>query len=250
MEEKIPLSISKLSYDKAQIQPIFATSGSGGSKSKCIIGTDIFNDEQKKVFTKTFKEHVGENSSVADKLIKGKWEKVWEDANPKFGKFKEFAAAAEDKQYTIHLIQCTHNGVPTVFGGFAHSKIPHISSNMQSHTHYIPTDLSNFVFQYKEGDETHFKLTNNKQFGYVYTDYQQGGALSVAGDFFLCSWSYDYTHACGNIYDMQSLEGKAATSYYANIQITKYEMWHCDIDAKNSPDADEYGGFADNPYYM
>jgi len=35
-------------------------------------------------------------------------------------------------------------------------------------------------------------MTHNKPFGYIYTDYEQGGALSVSGDFFLISWSYEF----------------------------------------------------------
>lgn len=35
-------------------------------------------------------------------------------------------------------------------------------------------------------------MTNNKPFGYIYTDYEQGGALSISGDFILISWSNEF----------------------------------------------------------
>lgn len=68
-------------------------------------------------------------------------------------------------------------------------------------------------------------MIHNKPFGYIYTDYEEGGALSVSGDFFLVSWSHEFQNSCGNIYDMKCLEEPSILTFYSNVEISSFEIW-------------------------
>ena len=54
---------------------------------------------------------------------------------------------------------------------------------------------------------------NNKSFGYIYTDYELGGVISISGDFILWSWSINYSHTAGNIYNMKCIEQPGFASF-------------------------------------
>ncbi len=77
-------------------------------------------------------------------------------------------------------------------------------------------------------------MTHNKPFGYIYTDYEEGGALSISGDFFLVSWSYEFQNSCGNIYDMKCIEEPAIQTFYSNMEITNVEIWWANQGEKSS----------------
>ena len=40
----------------------------------------------------------------------------------------------------------------------------------------------------------------------MFTDYEGGGALSVAGDFMLMSYSYDFAFTVGTLYDLEKTQ--------------------------------------------
>ena len=75
-------------------------------------------------------------------------------------------------------------------------------------------------------------MLHNKPFGYIYTDYEEGGAFSVSGDFFLISWSYEFQNSCGNIYDMKCIEESYANSFYNNMDVQNIEIWWCNPSGK------------------
>lgn len=78
-------------------------------------------------------------------------------------------------------------------------------------------------------------MTHNKPFGYIYTDYEEGGALSISGDFFLVSWSYEFQNSCGNIYDMKCIEEPSIMSFYNQMEVQQIEVWWCNIGTKALP---------------
>jgi hypothetical protein len=88
------------------------------------------------------------------------------------------------------------------------------------------------VFYYTDEKELHFTMTHSKPFGFIYPDYEDGGALSVCGDFFLISWSHEFQHSCGNVYDMKCVEEENLSAFYNNMQIESYEVWHCQMGVK------------------
>jgi hypothetical protein len=96
----------------------------------------------------------------------------------------------------------------------------------------IPFSEANFVCYYTPDTEKHYTMLHNKCFGYIYTDYEEGGALSISGDFFLISWSYEFQNSCGNIYDMKCVEDASPMSFYNNMEIQHIEIWSCDIGKK------------------
>lgn len=58
--------------------------------------------------------------------------------------------------------------------------------------------------------------------------------MSISGDFFLISWSYEFQNSCGNIYDMKCIEEPGAMSFYNNMEIQHIEVWACDMGAKST----------------
>lgn len=72
-------------------------------------------------------------------------------------------------------------------------------------------------------------MIHSKPFGYIYTDYEEGGALSVSGDFFLISWSYEFQNSCGNIYDMKSTDDSPVMSFYSTMEIQSIEIWSANL---------------------
>jgi len=96
----------------------------------------------------------------------------------------------------------------------------------------IPFHEANFVFHYPMDRENHFIMLNNKPFGYIYTDYEEGGALSVSGDFFLISWSYEFQNSSGNLYDMKCIEEPGMMGFYNTMEILGFEVWCANTSAK------------------
>lgn len=120
-----------------------------------------------------------------------------------------------------------------VFGGFTNKPFPSLGESWAHEFDYqVPFSEANFVCQYTTEKELHFTMTHNKPFGYIYTDYEEGGALSVSGDFFLISWSYEFQNSCGNIYDMKCIEDPSAMSMYNNMEIQSIEIWWCNQGTK------------------
>lgn len=142
---------------------------------------------------------------------------------------------------------------PVVYGGFSHKPFPVLGDTWNHEFDYqIPYSEANFVFCYDQSKELHYTMLHNKCFGYIYTDYEEGGALSVSGDFFLVSWSYEFQNSCGNLYDMKCIEDPNSISAYNNITIENIEIWSCDT-AKKS-DRGEAGSkvmseLKKNPFY-
>lgn len=79
-------------------------------------------------------------------------------------------------------------------------------------------------------------MLHSKPFGYIYTDYEEGGALSISGDFFLVSWSFEFQNSCGNIYDMKCLEEPSLPTFYNNMEILNFEAWWYNPYSKTSLD--------------
>jgi hypothetical protein len=100
---------------------------------------------------------------------------------------------------------------------------------IQESEYKIPHSDANFVFSYDQNKEYHFSLLHNKAFGNIYTDYEEGGALSISGDFFLMSWSYDFQNSCGNMYDMKCIEEPSYTATYNNFTIDHIEIWSLSV---------------------
>jgi hypothetical protein len=115
--------------------------------------------------------------------------------------------AVNGKANVIILVQCKIRDQEVVFGSFTHNKFPLISEPWKHEFDYeIPNSEANFTFHYTPDKELHFKSTNSKRFGYVYTDYEEGGGLTIAEDFFLVSWSMDFENTCGNLKELRCVE--------------------------------------------
>ena len=226
----ISLSVGDKVDENMIYHPIYHKQDESSSENKYLFKSECFNKSQETALLKMFKEHVSENHDNYDKLANKKWTMIAEDTNPKKGDFQKISDKISEKSNTLHLVKCTLNGETAIFGGFCASKFPSLSSLQSDFNYELPFDEANFVFYYKGDMENHFVMTNSKPFGYIYTDYELGGVISISGDFVLCSWSINYSHTAGNIYNMKCLEQPGFASFYNNINIEKYECWHVDID--------------------
>lgn len=231
MEKTIPISISvgdKLD-DKVLYRPIYYKPQDATSESKFLFKSSVLTKNQESAMMRMFKEHVNEYHDSYEKLIQKKWNLIAEDDVPKKGDFQKISDKISEKSNTIHLVKCTINGESAVFGGFCAATFPNLSGLQSDYNYELPHDEANFVFYYKGDMENHFVMTNNKPFGYIYTDYELGGVISISGDFVLCSWSINYSHTAGNIYNMKCIETPGFASFYNNIQVERYECWQCDL---------------------
>ena len=229
MEKTIPISI--LVADKVEerliYHPIYHKPKDASSETKFLFKSSVLTKSQESAMMRLFKDHVSEYHDSYDKLLQKKWTLIAEDDVPKKGDFQKISDKISDKSNTIHLVKCTINGESAVFGGFCAATLPNLVGLQSDYNYELPHDEANFVFYYKGDMENHFIMTNNKPFGYIYTDYELGGVISISGDFVLCSWSINYSHTAGNIYNMKCVEQPGFASFYNNIQVERYECWQC-----------------------
>ena len=154
--------------------------------------------------------------------MESKWELIYEDKNltQDTSKFKKFVNAVQNKSNVILLANCQLNGQKAIFGGYCSKPFPSLGETWAHEFDYqVPFSEGNFVFYYTNEKNLHFTMLHNKPFGYIYTDYEEGGALSVSGDFFLISWSYEFQNSCGNIYDMKCIEEPSIMTFYSNMDV-------------------------------
>lgn len=63
----------------------------------------------------------------------------------------------------------------------------------------------------------------------MFTDYEGGGAISVANDFMLMPYSYDFVFTVGILYDLEKIqEGsnpKADKEVENALTFSKFEIW-------------------------
>lgn len=64
----------------------------------------------------------------------------------------------------------------------------------------------------------------------MFTDYEGGGAISIANDFMLMSFSYDFVFTVGTLYEVDKIQEennpKPVTQVEGNnITFTKFEVW-------------------------
>jgi len=52
----------------------------------------------------------------------------------------------------------------------------------------------------------------------------------------LISWSHEFQHSCGNLYDMKCVEEEQMNAFYNNMTIDAYEVWHCQLGVKADVD--------------
>lgn len=193
----MPITISGFDPTIKSYQSIFQKSNDTNPSQKFFLDTKVLVDpKSQQALLGMFNSHVKDvtlsqqQGKVYEKLINHHWEKLYEDTTPTSANFKQFVEAIENQTDTIHLIECTMNGENVIFGGYCRAQIPALANFSSESDYQIPYDEANFVFYYKNNEShLHFTMLNNKPFGFIYTDYESGGAMSITGDFLLISWS-------------------------------------------------------------
>ena len=88
-----------------------------------------------------------------------------------------------------------------------------------------------FVFCYiDENSFHHFAPKQGSTILSMFTDYEGGGAISIANDFMLMSYSYDFVFTVGTLYEVDKIQEennpKPVTQVEGNsITFTKFEVW-------------------------
>lgn len=67
----------------------------------------------------------------------------------------------------------------------------------QDQDYAVPASPEDFVFCYIDDNNFHHLTPKSGPIIAMYTDYEGGGAISVASDFFLVSFSYDFVFTVG-----------------------------------------------------
>ena len=67
----------------------------------------------------------------------------------------------------------------------------------------------------------------------MFTDYEGGGAISVANDFMLMSFSYDFVFTVGILYDIEKIQEennpKPEKAVETIVNFQKFEIWTTDL---------------------
>eukprot|EP00347_Sterkiella_histriomuscorum_P009952 403339248 len=202
------ISISVRDPTTSRVKSFFEIKKIQAKQDTFFLQSSILNSKQQKTLDKVFREITQDIVETA-KLVKSKWELIYEDSDVQTKsqpEFLKFVKAVSNKQLIDLRIRLSN-----------------------------PFNEANFVFQYTPDKEHHYTMNNNKPFGYIYTDYQNSGALSKSGDFFLISWSHEFSNTCGNIYDMKCIEDPSVIIMYNNMNIIDIEVFYCDLNRKASP---------------
>ena len=207
-KDTVPITISVWvkEQDKVVYHQIYYKPKDALSENKFLFSSNILLKSQENAMMRMFKEHVSEYHDSYDKLIQKKWNLIAEDDTPTKGDFQKISDKISEKSNTLHLIKCIINEKSAVFGGFWGAQFLNLTGLQSDYNYELLHDESGFMFYYKGDMENHFIMTNNKPFGYIYTDYELGGVISISGDFVLCSWSINYSQTAGNIYNMKCVE--------------------------------------------
>jgi hypothetical protein len=94
----------------------------------------------------------------------------------------------------------------------------------------VNSSPEDFVFCYNDDNNFHhFAPKEGVPILSMFTDYEGGGALSIANDFTLVSYSYDFTFTVGQKYDVvkiqESSNPKPEKDILDNIDFQKFEIW-------------------------
>eukprot|EP00347_Sterkiella_histriomuscorum_P007708 403347869 len=232
------ISISVRDPATSRVKSFFEGEKIQAKQDTFFLKSSILNSKQKKTLDKAFREITQDKVETA-KLVKSKWELIYEDSNVQTKsqpEFLKFVKAVSNKSNVFILLKAKILEQEVVFGGYTCQPFPNLDGQLtQEFDYQIPFSEANFVFQYNTDKELHYTMTHNKPFGYIYTDYESSGALSISGDFFLISWSQEFSNTCGNIYDMKCIEDPSVITMYNNMNIIDIEVFHCDLNQKAPP---------------
>lgn len=130
-------------------------------------------------------------------------------------------------------MQCTLNKQNYVFGCYNSKGIPPMPVSLsQDQDFNIDASPEDFCFCYID-DNTfhHFQPKAGVPIMTMYTDYEEGGALSVAHDFILMTYSYDFIFQAGVVTELEKLHGDQNSKNQKQIPdsggytLNKFEVW-------------------------
>ncbi len=166
--------------------------------------------EKRSAFLKNFKEIVGHHSKGASKkLMTSNWVLAHSQTEQgKVAQFQGFWKNIENKAPVIVLIGGqTSSGSSIVYGCYCSKGIPALPSNLNQDQEYpVDTSPEDFLFCYIDDSSFHhFAPKASISILSMITDYEGGGAITIANDFMLMSFSYDYTFTVGTLYDLEKI---------------------------------------------
>jgi len=119
-----------------------------------------------------------------------------------------------------------------VFGCYCSKGVPPVPANMSQDSDYpVATQPEDFVFCYIDDQSFHhFVPKSGTAILSMFTDYEGGGAVSIANDFMLMSFSYDFVFTVGTLYDVEKVQEDNNPKPLVDIISTgitfqKFEVW-------------------------
>ena len=163
--------------------------------------------------------------------------------------FPGFWKNVENKAPLLVLIGgTTSSGSSIVFGCYCSKEMPAVVANLAQDSDYpVQSSPEDFVFCYIDDNSFHhFAPKPNIPILSMLTDYEGGGGLSVANDFMLMSFSYDYTFTVGTIYDLEKIQVEnnpkpAKQVESSGVVFQKFEVWTTTSSAGGLKEASSLG---------
>jgi hypothetical protein len=163
--------------------------------------------------------------------------------------FPGFWKNVENKAPLLVLIGgTTSSGSSIVFGCYCSKEMPAVVANLAQDADYpVQSSPEDFVFCYIDDNSFHhFAPKPNIPILSMLTDYEGGGGLSVANDFMLMSFSYDYTFTVGTIYDLEKIQVEnnpkpAKQVESSGVVFQKFEVWTTTSSAGGLKEASSLG---------
>eukprot|EP00347_Sterkiella_histriomuscorum_P017580 403348792 len=202
------------------------------------VPSQLLQGEKRSVFIKNFKEVLGQHSKTnVKKLLSSNWTLAHTQTEQgSSSQFQSFWKNIENKQPIVILISGTSpSGGNVTYGCYCSKGIPQIPANLAQDSDYpVASSPEDFVFCYIDDHSFHhFAPKPSVPIISMFTDYEGGGAISVANDFMLMSYSYDFVFTVGIVYDIEKIllenNPKPEKEVENTVTFQKFEIWTTDL---------------------
>jgi hypothetical protein len=99
----------------------------------------------------------------------------------------------------------------------------------------VNSSPEDFLFCYIDDNSFHhFAPKSGSHIITMFTDYEGGGAISIANDFMVMAYSYDFTFGVGQCYDVDKIQEEnnpkpvkeVESSACSGVKFAKFEIWY------------------------
>jgi len=233
MEQTVPVCLAPYDSDSKRCLIISKKKSNQQSVSvlphTLFINTNLLNIKQKNGLLKIMKHQLGP-SGAYKRISNAKWNKIYSDTNLDVSKFSKFWETTQNQGPFFIVATGNSQGKQTTVCGYSNLPMPPMPSNLEAdYSANINYSEENFYCVYEGDHIRHFKPTSGENFGTIYVDYDLGGALVFASDFFWLSWSHDYTMQFGDSSNVECIDEPGYKQLEGNFALTNIEVWSAKI---------------------